>query len=43
LSQPEAAAERDLRDLYGLLSKAYDLGGQSEKALAIAAEREKLG
>jgi predicted ATPase len=42
-SQPEAAAERDLRDLYGLLSKAYDLGGQSEKALAIAAEREKLG
>lgn len=32
----------DLRDLYVQLSRAYKLGGQVEKALAIDAEREKI-
>jgi DNA-binding SARP family transcriptional activator len=42
-SLPEAAAEVELRDLYMLLGKAYELGGQTEKALAIEAERDSLG
>ena len=32
----------DLRDLYTQLSRAYKLGGQMEKALAIEVERERL-
>jgi DNA-binding SARP family transcriptional activator len=36
---PEKA---ELRDLYIQLSRAYKLGGQMEKALAIDAERERL-
>jgi hypothetical protein len=31
-----------VRDLYALLSKAYEMGGQTEKALAIEAERDSL-
>jgi len=42
-SLPEAAAEADLRDLYMQLSRAYELGGQTDKALAIDAERDRLG
>ncbi len=42
-SLPEAAADGDLRDLYLLLAKAYELAGQTEKALAIEAEGERLG
>ena len=41
-SLPEAAIEADVRDLYALLSKAYEMGGQTEKALAIEAERDRL-
>jgi DNA-binding SARP family transcriptional activator len=40
---PEAAAAAELRDLYVQLGRAYELGGQAEKALAIEAERERLG
>jgi predicted ATPase len=40
---PEAAAEADLRDLYLQLGRAYELGGQTEKALAVYAERDRLG
>jgi DNA-binding SARP family transcriptional activator len=43
VSLPEATAKADLRDLYMLLGKAYELGGQSEKAMAIEAERVQLG
>jgi len=39
---PEMPDEADLRDLYTQLSRAYKLGGQMEKALAIEAERERL-
>jgi DNA-binding SARP family transcriptional activator len=42
-SLPEAAAVADLRDLYLLLGRAYELGGKTEKALAIEAERDRLG
>ena len=42
-SLPEATAKADLRDLYMLLGRAYELGGQTEKALAIEAERAQLG
>lgn len=42
-SLPEAAATTDLRDLYLMLGKAYKLAGQPEKALAINAERARLG
>jgi DNA-binding SARP family transcriptional activator len=35
---PEIAGEADLRDLYTLLRRAYQLTGQMEKALAIDAE-----
>jgi DNA-binding SARP family transcriptional activator len=42
-SLPEAAAEADLRDLYIWLSQAYVLSGKTEKALAIDAERDRLG
>jgi len=41
-SLPETAAKADLRDLYLQLGRAYELGGQVEKALAIEAERDKL-
>jgi tetratricopeptide (TPR) repeat protein len=40
---PEMPDEVDLRDLYLQLGRAYELGGQNEKALAIAAERDRLG
>jgi DNA-binding SARP family transcriptional activator len=40
---PEAAADADLHDLYTQLSQAYELDGQTEKALAIDAERGRLG
>jgi predicted ATPase len=40
---PEAPAKADLCDLYLLLCKAYELGGQTEKALAMEAERDGLG
>jgi DNA-binding SARP family transcriptional activator len=40
---PDAANEADLHGLYLLLGKAYKLGGQMEKALAIDAERGRLG
>jgi predicted ATPase len=33
----------DLRDLYAQLGRAYQLGGQTEKALALDAERDRLG
>ena len=32
----------DLRDLYMWLGRAYELGGQTEKASAIDAERDRL-
>ncbi len=35
--------EADLRDLYKQLGRAYELSGQAEKALAMAAERDRLG
>jgi DNA-binding SARP family transcriptional activator len=38
----EMPDEADLRDLYMQLSRAYKLGGQAEKALAVEAERERL-
>jgi hypothetical protein len=40
---PKKHAEADLRDLYTLLGRVYQLGGQTEDALAIAAERDRLG
>jgi predicted ATPase len=42
-SPAEVADEADLRDLYLLSVKAYELGGQTEKAEAIDAERNRLG
>ncbi|MCJ7557420.1 MAG: hypothetical protein MUP90_11000 [Gammaproteobacteria bacterium] len=42
-SLPEIPVEADIRDLYMQLSRAYKLGGQMEKALAIDAERDRLG
>jgi len=41
-SRSEMPDEVDLRDLYMQLSRAYKLGGQIEKALAIDAERKRL-
>jgi len=40
LEMPE---ETDLRDLYLQLGRAYELAGQTEKALAIFTERDRLG
>lgn len=40
---PEMPEKVDLHDLYLQLGRAYELGGQNEKALAIAAERDRLG
>jgi hypothetical protein len=34
--------EADLRNLYTQLSLAYKLDGQTEKALAVDAERERV-
>jgi predicted ATPase len=42
-SQPEKPGKADLRNLYKLLSRAYELGGQPEKVLAIEAERDRAG
>jgi predicted ATPase len=39
---PEMPDEADLRDLYTQLSRAYKLGGQAERALAVDEERDKL-
>jgi DNA-binding SARP family transcriptional activator len=39
---PEMPGVADLGDLYTQLSRAYKLGGQMDKALAIEAERERL-
>jgi hypothetical protein len=41
-SRPEMPDEADLRDLYLQLSQAYKLASQSEKALAVDAERKKF-
>jgi DNA-binding SARP family transcriptional activator len=41
-SLPEMPDEADLRDLYMQLSRAYKLGGQTEKALTIDAERNRF-
>jgi len=40
---PEMPNESDLRELYTLLNRAYQLSGQTDKALVMAAERDKLG
>ncbi len=40
---PEMTNESDLRELYTLLNRAYQLSGQTDKALIITAERDKLG
>jgi predicted ATPase len=40
---PEMPDKADLQDLYTQLGQAYQLSGQQEKALAIAAERDRLG
>ena len=42
-SLPEMPDQADLRDLYLQLGRAYKLGGQTEKALAIDVERDRLG
>jgi hypothetical protein len=41
-SPPEMPGMADLRDLYMQLGRAYELGGQKEKALAIDVERDKF-
>ena len=41
-AQAEMPDQADLQDLYMQLSQAYKLGGQTEKALAIEAERERI-
>jgi DNA-binding SARP family transcriptional activator len=41
-SPPEMPCKADLRDLYLQLGRAYDLGGQPEKAVVIDAERDEL-
>jgi DNA-binding SARP family transcriptional activator len=41
-SLPDMPNEADFRDLYTQLSRAYKLSGQTEKALAMDAELEKL-
>ena len=40
---PEMPADADLQDLYTLLGRAYQLSGQTDKALAMAAERDRMG
>jgi len=40
-SPSEMPGKADLQDLYVQLSRAYELGGQSEKALAVQAEGER--
>ncbi len=42
-SLPEVASETDLKNLHIMLSKAYELAGQPEKALVIHAEGDRLG
>ena len=39
----ETPDKADLNDLYLWLGRAYELGGQKEKALAIEVERDRLG
>jgi len=39
---PEMPGKTDLRDLYMQLGRAYELGGQTEMAVAIDAERERF-
>jgi DNA-binding SARP family transcriptional activator len=39
---PEIPDQADLQDLYLQLSRAYKLGGQTEKALALDAERDRF-
>lgn len=39
---PEMPVDADLRDLYTQLSRAYELSGQVDKALVMAAERDRL-
>jgi predicted ATPase len=41
-SLPEMPGKAYLRDLYMQLGRAYALGGQTEKALAIETERKKF-
>ncbi len=41
-ARPEMSDEVDLRDLYLQLNQAYKLAGQTEKALAVDAERKKF-
>ena len=41
-SLPEMPGKADLRDLYWLLGRAYELSDQAEKTLAIEAERDRL-
>jgi DNA-binding SARP family transcriptional activator len=41
-SPPDMPGKADLRDLYMQLGRAYQLGGQTEKALAMDAERVRL-
>jgi len=41
-AQPEIPGKADLLDLYVQLGRAYELGGQTEKALVIGAEREQF-
>ena len=42
-SLTEMPGKADLRDLYTQLGQTYELGGQKKKALAIDAERDRLG
>ncbi len=42
-SLPDVPDEADLRDLYMQLGQAYQLAGQSEMAVALDVERERLG
>ena len=42
-SLPETPGRVELRDLYVQLGRAYELGGQAEKALVIDAELDRLG
>ncbi len=39
---PDMPGEADLRDLYTQLSRTYKLSGQTENALAVDAERDRL-
>jgi predicted ATPase len=41
-ASPEMPGKSDLLDLYMQLGRAYELGGQTEKALAMDAEREQF-